>query len=107
MLSLYRRHTDKCPHRKKGQDYNKCNCPVWCYGQIDGNEIIRESLKTRDWARAGRRAALRESPEARRHKPLADAITAFEQHIHSLELSTQRKYGTCCVSFRIFARGTN
>jgi integrase len=92
MLSLYRRHTPKCPHRSKGQDYIKCNCPVWCYGQGEDGNQIRESLKTRDWGRAGRRAAKLESPDAPRFKPLAEAVTGFEQHIQSLEPSTQRKY---------------
>lgn len=92
MLNLYRRHTDKCPHRSKGQEYTKCSCPIWCYGQADDGETMRESLKTRDWQRAIRRAAALESPEARRAKAIIEAITAFEQHILSLEPSTQRKY---------------
>ena len=93
MLNLYRRHTSKCPHRAKGQDYTKCSCPIWCYGQSEARAQIRESLNTRDWQRAIRRAAAIESPDAQRCKPIAEAINAFEKHILSLEASTQRKYG--------------
>lgn len=100
MLSLYRRHTPKCPHKSKGQDYIKCNCPIWCYGQGDDGKQIRESLKTRDWGRAGRRAAKLESPDAPRFKPIGEAVTGFEQHIQSLEASTQRVY---CNRLRQFS----
>src|SRR5204863_2399916 len=75
-----------------GQEYTKCSCPIWCYGQAHDKRPIRESSKTRDWQRAIRRAAALESPDAPRFKPVADAIVAFEQHIQSLEPSTQRKY---------------
>jgi site-specific recombinase XerD len=92
MLSLYRRHTENCPHKDKGQGHIKCNCPIWCYGQGDDGKQVRESLKTRDWARAGRRVAKRESPDAPRFKPVAEAVAAFERHIQSLEPSTQRVY---------------
>ena len=99
MLSLYRRHTPKCPHKSKGQDFIKCTCPVWCYGHGEDGKPIRESLKTRDWARAGRRAAKLESPDAPRFKPLSEAVAGFEQHIQSLEPSTQRKYGNVLRQF--------
>jgi site-specific recombinase XerD len=102
MLGLYRRHTEKCPHLHKGQDYTKCNCPIWCYGHADNGDQIRESLKTRDWGRAGRRAAALESPEARRAKPISEAITAFEQHMQSLEPSTQRKNRNVLRQFASF-----
>ncbi|MEK7996741.1 MAG: hypothetical protein AAB403_23295 [Planctomycetota bacterium] len=92
MLDLYRRHMKKCPHGAKGQEYVKCSCPIWCYGQGDDGKQIRESLKTRDWQRAIRRAAKLESPDTPRFKPVVEAVTAFEQHIHTLEASTQRKY---------------
>lgn len=48
MLEPYRRHTKKCPHFGKSQNYTKCNCPIYIYK--GGND--RQSLKTRDWQRA-------------------------------------------------------
>ena len=92
------------PAQEQGQDYIKCNCPVWCYGQGDDGKQIRESLKTRDWGRAGRRAAKLESPDAPRFKPVADAITGFEQHIQSLESSTQRKYKNVLRQFGAYCK---
>jgi site-specific recombinase XerD len=61
MLSLWRRHLKTCPHRSKGRLFRKCGCPIWCDGEIDGKRI-RQSLDTRDWARATRRLAKLEDP---------------------------------------------
>jgi hypothetical protein len=63
MLTIWRRHAESCPHRKKGRDYLKCNCPIWADGYMNGKRTLRESLKTRDMARARKRAAALESPE--------------------------------------------
>lgn len=54
MLDLYRRHTETCPHRDKGHGWTKCECPIWCYGELNGRRI-RQSLKLRDWSRAVKR----------------------------------------------------
>jgi integrase/recombinase XerD len=107
MLNLYRRHTPKCPHGSKGQDYIKCNCPVWCYGHGDDGKQVRESLKTRDWGRAGRRAAKLETSDTPRSKPVEEAILGFEQHIQSLEQSTQRKYMNVLRQFRAYCEGAD
>jgi site-specific recombinase XerD len=99
MLSLWRRHLKACPHRKKGRPYTKCSCPIWCDGEIDGARY-RHSLETCDWQRAIRKLAALEDPQAPRVKPVADAITAFENHILSLESSTQRKYKNVLAHLR-------
>lgn len=99
MLSLYRRHSANCRGGKK------CNCAWWCYGRTDDGEPIRESLKTRDEQRALRRAVALESPEARRFKPIAEAVAGFEQHIQSLEPSTQRKYRNVLRQFGAYCEG--
>jgi hypothetical protein len=65
MLNLYRRHLKDCAHRAKGAAYTKCNCPVWCDGELNGKRI-RESLKLRDWHRAIRKLAAMEDPTAPR-----------------------------------------
>src|SRR5438067_1736245 len=101
MLTLYRRHLGECPHRSKGQNYIKCSCPIWCDGELKGQRY-RHSLKTCDWQRAIRRAAKLEDPQATEVKPVIDAITAFEQHILSLELSTQRKYKNVLAEFHSY-----
>lgn len=78
MLRLWRRHTSDCPHRGRGRDFIKCSCPVWVDGEVRGQRV-RQSLKTRDWARAGRRAAELESEieSGRVRKPIMEAAEAF------------------------------
>lgn len=57
MLSPYRRHLYDCPHLSKGQAFTLCDCPIWCYGHLNGKPI-RRSLQTSDWARAAQRIEL-------------------------------------------------
>ena len=61
MLSLWRRHESNCPHASKGRAHLKCNCPIWCDGEINGGRV-RKSLETRDWTRATRSLAKLEDP---------------------------------------------
>jgi integrase len=61
MLTLWRRHELKCPHRRKGRAATKCACPIWCDGEVDGKRV-RKSMKTRDWARALRNLGRIEDP---------------------------------------------
>jgi integrase/recombinase XerD len=51
MLTIYRRHRKRCPHRKDGRKYRRCHCPIWVDGTVDG-EDVRETLQTRDWQKA-------------------------------------------------------
>jgi integrase len=92
VLSLWRRHTAKCQFRDKGRAWTKCSCPVWIDGEVNG-ERIRCSADTRDWKRAGRRAAdFEEAVQAgRTRKRLSEAATSF---LDSLQVrdSTRRKY---------------
>lgn len=48
MLSIFRRHSRKCPHRSKGREYRKCSCPINLEGAL-GDKYIRESLGIRSW----------------------------------------------------------
>ena len=83
MLTIWRRHTAECPHQAKGRDYLKCNCPIWADGYQDGKRTLRQSLKTRDMARARKRAAALEFPEERIFKPVSEAVEAFLGHCKS------------------------
>jgi integrase/recombinase XerD len=51
MLTPYRRHEKSCEHRAAGRGYRRCKCPMWVDGFL-GNRELRQSLKTRDWAKA-------------------------------------------------------
>src|SRR5215472_5228032 len=93
MLTIWRRHTAECPHGDKGRNYLKCNCPIWADGYINGKRTLRQSLKTRDMARARKRAADLEDPQIQ-HRTLEEAVAAFDAHCVSdgLKHSTLRKY---------------
>src|SRR4030095_9500624 len=58
MLTIQRRHSEKCPDRKKGLNYLRCRgrCPLRISGTVNERRI-RESLKTPDLQRAARRLA--------------------------------------------------
>jgi integrase len=106
MITVWRRHTAQCPHRGKGRDYLKCNCPIWADGYVNGQRTLRHSLKTRDMARARKRAAELENPTATHDaKPIAEAITAFEKQISSLQATTQRRYKIITRAFQAFCNG--
>ena len=55
MLILWRRHLKDCPHRKKGREYLKCQCPIWLDWRTDGPRI-RRPVGTRNWQVAQRKA---------------------------------------------------
>jgi integrase len=56
MLTLYRRHTEACPHKEKGRRWTRCNCPWWIDGTIRGREV-RQSARTRKRDEAERELA--------------------------------------------------
>ena len=99
MLTPWRRHftgTEEngkplCSHAHKGRAYTKCNCPIWADGELRGKRY-RKSLDTRDWARAIRKLAELEDPNAPRLKPITEATEAFRQHCCSLATGTKAKY---------------
>ncbi len=110
MLTLYRRHREKCPHQSKQGERlrdaekrlgEKCTCAIWCDGELNGKRY-RRSLETRDWQRAIRKRDKLEDPAAPPVKPIKDAIAAFENHILSLESSTQRKYRNVMANLRAY-----
>lgn len=78
MLELYRRHSETCKYRDKGQGFTKCSCPIWCYGELAGKPI-RKSMKLRDWSRAARRADQweKEPAKARAILKLSGAIKSY------------------------------
>src|ERR1017187_3317532 len=51
MLTIYRRHVKKCPHRSEGRKYRRCRCPIWIDGFVKSLEV-RQSLKERSWEAA-------------------------------------------------------
>ena len=103
-LTIWRRHTEDCPHRSKGRTYLKCNCPVWADGYQDGKRTLRQSLETRDLARARKKAISLEAPEIVSFKSVDEAVTAFLEHCQSdgLRFSTYRKYRNTLSLLEVF-----
>jgi integrase/recombinase XerD len=50
-LALYRRHLGSCAHIAKGNQWTRCQCPIWVQGSI-GGETIRRSMNTANWTAA-------------------------------------------------------
>ena len=103
MLTIWRRHTANCPHGHKGRAYLKCNCPLWADGYVNGKRTLRQSLGTRDMARARKRATALEDPEAPAHVPVKTAVARFLEHCRDLEESTRRKYKNTLTRLQEFA----
>jgi len=72
----------------------KCSCPLWADGYVDGKRVLRQSLGTRDMARARKKAVALESPDNQIFKSVSDAVLSFIEHCESegLRYSTVRKY---------------
>jgi site-specific recombinase XerD len=107
MLTIWRRHTDACPHRSKGRNVLKCSCPLWADGYVNGKRVLRQSLKTRDMARARKKAVALESPDLHVFKPIGEAVAAFLDHCGSatLKFSTIRKYRNSLNHLKAFCEG--
>ena len=94
MLTIWRRHTAGCPHRKKGRTVLKCNCPLWADGYLNGKRVLRQSLGTRDMATGAKESrcagiAGRKAVQAR-----AEAVRSFLGHCETegLKQFSIRKY---------------
>jgi site-specific recombinase XerD len=109
MLNLYRRHTPECPHTD--QHYTGCNCPIWCYGVLNGRQT-RRSVGTRDMARASKcidawliSAAAGGGPM----RTLAEAIESYLGDCQARERaeSTLRSYSKTLEHFAAFCDRAN
>ncbi|MBI3695338.1 MAG: tyrosine-type recombinase/integrase [Acidobacteria bacterium] len=113
MLTAYRRHTKRCPHRGEGRKYRRCRCPIWADGMLSGVEI-RESLKLRDWEKA--QARIREweatGSMAQEEQPITcqAAFEDFKSDLkrRNLARETIRKYEFLFERMKVFGedRGT-
>ena len=83
MLTPYRRHSAKCPHKTKGRTYKNCKCPIWADGVL-GNREVRVSLKTRDWNEASRKV-LRMQAEGQTGGPVLLSI-AWDSFLADLQV---------------------
>lgn len=96
VLSLFRRHSAKCPHKGQGRAWTKCSCPVWTEGVLNGKRVPK-SLRTRNWNVAVRKAAewelIGEAVDPAARPSIAQACAAFLRDMEAQNLAheTQRK----------------
>ncbi len=94
MLTLQRRHSHKCPDRKKGPNHLKCRgrCPLWACGMAEARRV-RLTLKTRDLQRAARRLTeIEDRISGKPRKTIADAVSSFQVQHQGKASETKRKY---------------
>jgi integrase/recombinase XerD len=102
-LTLYRRHTKRCPALALGLDgpalraYTSCTCPIWIYGHLDnGDYYERESLGLTDWkaAEAKRDSLYAQAKDVQVHGPrISECITLYLQsRKHELSPKTLGQY---------------
>lgn len=104
MLTLQRRHSEKCRDQNKGPNFLKCrgHCPIRVCGTAEGRRV-RISLKTRDLQRAGRRLAeIEDRASGKPRKSMVDAIEAFHAQHQGDQPETKRKYKRILAVFGIF-----
>jgi integrase len=83
-LDLYRRHASDCKYAKKGQNYTKCSCPIWCYGTLRSRPV-RKSLKTRDWTLALRAISRMEEDQDNSSHPAFTIFQALKEYLSDCE----------------------
>ncbi|WP_321473012.1 tyrosine-type recombinase/integrase [uncultured Paludibaculum sp.] len=109
MLTLFRRHTPKCPHKAKGRTFIKCKCPVsWDITGDFGRE--RKSAGTRDWERARKKAQKRETElengaSDSSAKPIADAVKLFLASLAGRAFETLRNNRRTLEGYQTHLRG--
>jgi integrase/recombinase XerD len=113
MLTIYRRHTTRCPHREEGRRYRRCRCPIWAQGTLAG-EHIRSSTGLQNWEKAQQYVREMEAT-GQREKPthpeekvvtVSFACERFLQDAttRGLAESTMRKYSQFTKQMTAFAQ---
>ena len=112
-LSIYRRHN---PKHCTSTDSQKCSskrkpCPIWIYGTLPDGRQIRESMGTRDWAKAEELKKDWEENGAEPKPPAGRTTIAEwrEKFLKSIEKEnlaseTQRKYRLIFRQLEAFAQ---
>ena len=102
-LYLVRLHSDKCPHRKKGQQFLNCKCSLGVDGTLKGKRY-RKSLCTRSLDKAYRKLAALERPDYREPKSIQDAIEAFKSSKEDAGHGTKRNHRRALDNFLRIAK---
>jgi site-specific recombinase XerD len=100
---LVRLHSDKCPHRKKGQQFLSCKCGLGVDGYLRGKRY-RKSLHTRNLDKAYRKLASIERPDYREPKSIEEAIEAFKLSKEDVSHGTKRNHRRVLDNFLRIAK---
>jgi site-specific recombinase XerD len=107
MLTIQRRHSQKCPDRDEGPNYIKCrgHCPLRICGTADDGRRVRLSLKTRDVGRAARRLTeIEDRTSGKLRKTMTDAVIAFQAQHEDNAAETKRRYKRTLGYFAEFCK---
>jgi len=102
VLTVYRRHSSKCP--QESRRYRRCNCPCWIEGTVEG-KYYRESLKTRNWERATKRAREKEEGRTAHRTTIKGAADAFvrDAEARGLRAASLYKYRLLLKQLKAFS----
>jgi site-specific recombinase XerD len=103
MLTVYRRHTEACPHADQGRAWLKCKCPLWVDGILGGREM-RRSLKTRNLQRAYADAERLEGQKQSQPKPIAELLNQWLATMAERAPETRKKYKRVAALLGDFCR---
>jgi len=104
MLTIKRRHTKTCPI-KGNRALNKCTCPLWAFGVVNGKRV-RKALDTINIEIATRRARqLEEEIETGKvRKSVDECASAFLAAKQDIAPASFRKYDRILRRFAEYAR---
>ena len=106
MLTVYTRHSQKCPHRDDIA-WRRCRCPKWIQGTpSEDHEFLRTSAATRTWEQAEEKARKLEEearPGARKTAPaitIEEAVAAYraDEAARCLSKSTTNQQNSFSIS---------
>lgn len=88
VLRPYRRHLKSCPHAPKGRRWDRCHCPLWVDGRLNGARI-HHTLDTTDWTDAQRKVLDIQTDGDAARKSVADWIADWKKSL-DVAASTRR-----------------
>ena len=111
MLTLFRRHLNRCEYPREDRSYRRCHCPIHVEGKL-GEEFIRKAVGTSNWEAAQRRVSVAEArgswdePEESKAITITEAVAEFDkeaEHVRRLNYSTLKKYRLMLGQLKKFA----
>ncbi len=94
MLTIFRRHRRRCPHRAKGRDWRRCSCTLSVEGTLPDGERVRKTLNTGSWEVGNEMVRAMEAGGPSAAITVTDAIERFlaDAAARSLSEPSMKKY---------------